>query len=746
MWRGGGVASSVHTNRAGGKPPKEDQSPEPEPAEPTDDNDVLCPLCSELYDDERHQPVLLPRCGHTFCRPCLAKGEKRGHFPCPTCRKRHLKPPVNQIPIHTDLLARAEAFRESKTSASPSPPPWPTMDSELTCAVCSEAYSTGTHDPVLLPSCGHTFCRQCLVNLEKASPRLDCPYCRTTHEGPHPAHLPVVFALLSLAKFFARSKYGVCANHSCAREFWCRTCKVGLCGRCLLEGHVKQQHTVETIDAVMQEKRAQALDSGHRRLAHITNEKASVMNKIHECLFLLCNNCEEAKALGESMRKTKDLMEDARRCVDMDSLLLTIQQLEDYPREDKPKTMDNSKVESTQSLPGCGSEPQHAAPSPNLAIPDHVGDSGEAVGAPCPSFSRRQRLNWSRGSTFNSSLGETSTTANDSRAASPTTGARGDDIGSMSPARHILLGQSNSRDDSSGAGLKKGHSDGGVCDSCEDASDDPLDDTLTAAAAPTTSGPTVGGGSSQTAAGPSGIRCESPTEDGLWLRRCYVQSEDGRLGRIRWQGGRLHMYGLTERPHHHQAFLTLQMWVVESLLEEAPEVFLDLAVGDRRLGRVYIRLMPGLRRAQHFLALALASLGPSYRGVKCSKVECKGRPGECLRVSHYLTTEGNMGSRGVLGGLEWGGDHAHPKREGLVVAASGGKAEYDGCFDICTRDNPAKRFSCPFGQVVSGLQVVREAIRHHPVAHVTIADLGVVLSHQAGTTYYQPCYNDHQVC
>ncbi|KAK8729912.1 hypothetical protein OTU49_008383 [Cherax quadricarinatus] len=99
--------------------PKPEPMPEPEPepettAEDDASSDLLCPLCSELYDDEQREPVLLPRCGHTFCRPCLSKDVKKGHFPCPTCRKRHLKPTVDQLPVQADLLARAEAFRESK--------------------------------------------------------------------------------------------------------------------------------------------------------------------------------------------------------------------------------------------------------------------------------------------------------------------------------------------------------------------------------------------------------------------------------------------------------------------------------------------------------------------------------------------------------------------------------------------------------------------------------------------------------
>ncbi|XP_042217008.1 uncharacterized protein LOC121862751 isoform X1 [Homarus americanus] len=105
--------------------PKPEPKPEPKPnpeeeqaKEEEEDagphSDLLCPLCNDLYDEDKREPVLLPRCGHTFCRPCLSKDSKKGHFPCPTCRKRHIKPVVSDLPVQADLLARVEAYRDSK--------------------------------------------------------------------------------------------------------------------------------------------------------------------------------------------------------------------------------------------------------------------------------------------------------------------------------------------------------------------------------------------------------------------------------------------------------------------------------------------------------------------------------------------------------------------------------------------------------------------------------------------------------
>ncbi|XP_042893012.1 uncharacterized protein LOC122267095 [Penaeus japonicus] len=93
---------------------------------------------------------------------------------------------------------------ENSASALQHPPPF-SMEQDLTCGVCSEVYSEGERDPVLLPNCGHTFCRPCLLSLEKNG-CLECPFCRRLNDGVPVLQLPVVFALLGLTKHFRRSK------------------------------------------------------------------------------------------------------------------------------------------------------------------------------------------------------------------------------------------------------------------------------------------------------------------------------------------------------------------------------------------------------------------------------------------------------------------------------------------------------------------------------------------------------------
>lgn len=175
-------------------------------------------------------------------------------------------------------------------------------------------------------------------------------------------------------------------------------------------------------------------------------------------------------------------------------------------------------------------------------------------------------------------------------------------------------------------------------------------------------------------------------------------------------------------------FLT-QVPAVQLLVpSSAPEVFLELEVAGVVLGRVQIRLWGHLRRAHHFLALCLGTFGPSYQGAKFRAVERKGQPGESLRGGDYLAMDGSGTScRGVMAGLEWGGQHAGPVRKGLIGGGGGGFHESDALFNICLQDKPHGKMSCPFGEVVSGLEVVCQAAHHHPLEKVTIAATGIVV-------------------
>lgn len=187
------------------------------------------------------------------------------------------------------------------------------------------------------------------------------------------------------------------------------------------------------------------------------------------------------------------------------------------------------------------------------------------------------------------------------------------------------------------------------------------------------------------------------------------------------QEGRIHLHALenTEPPENSY---TIPMLPLQNFINpEQPSVFMDLCAGGRWLGRVYIRLIGQSRHAQQFLALCLGVLGATYRGARFSEVGFRGMPGECVVCEEYVTETGTS-NKGILDGLVSEGDEI--RRQGMVF-----KSTWDGAdFLICTRDLRNNTFRCPIGEVVSGLNVVREASRGHgPIREVIITAVGAVL-------------------
>ena len=47
------------------------------------EHDLVCSLCSNDFDELTHVPLMLPMCGHSYCKGCLAKKLIEGDFICP---------------------------------------------------------------------------------------------------------------------------------------------------------------------------------------------------------------------------------------------------------------------------------------------------------------------------------------------------------------------------------------------------------------------------------------------------------------------------------------------------------------------------------------------------------------------------------------------------------------------------------------------------------------------------------------
>ncbi|CAL4067464.1 unnamed protein product, partial [Meganyctiphanes norvegica] len=225
-----------------------------------------------------------------------------------------------------------------------------------------------------------------------------------------------------------------------------------------------------------------------------------------------------------------------------------------------------------------------------------------------------------------------------------------------------------------------------------------------------------------------GLQAEAWIREALPLK-CCAFSHDGRHAKVYWEDGKLYLHTLGSPKV--EVHIKFEITMLESLISLwSPYVFLDLSHNNRSLGRIIIRLWGGLQRAQHFLQLCMGTLGASYKGAYFAGVYRKdgNASGECLKCEEYICSNGTKGRKALLDNLEWKGEHSKDQIEGMVVAAGGGKAEWGGAFHICTRVDPSYKFSCPFGEVVQGLDVVKEVVTYEPVSQVKISDTGVIIN------------------
>nr|XP_045594695.1 uncharacterized protein LOC123755847 [Procambarus clarkii] len=535
------------------------------------------------------------------------------------------------------------------------------MEDELTCVVCSELYAAGTREPVVLPSCGHTFCRQCLYGVVESQGALACPTCRSPHPGTPVQHLPTVFALLNISENFKRSERGGCREHRSPLEFWCRGCQKPLCGHCLLEAHVREGHSVDRATVFVEERKKEIHTRSAQLVQNIRTRTDSVISGILEFIGLIVRGAEESRVLSSSAQTAEKILKDMTGIHSIESMLMSL-----------------TLVESLQAEVNKFS----ASSAPSKEGPPERGDRRTRCDSCCQletSSSVFRQVSVSEAEWQETQIEETEQIA----------------LQDGQEGQNATLEFSESSNPGTKTNPEEVREVRRSSSVCEDEAPD---------------------GSQSTRVGVP----KTP-----WPLRCCVMSSDHRTGELRWDHGRLHLYAL--RNHLDDGHFMVQMSLLQSLMSrEKPQVFLDLGMEGASLGRVYIRLNGRLRRAQHFLALCLGSLGPSYRASKFHGVAKPGAPGETLAGGKYLTPEGTS-VQGLMQGLEWGGEYISEKVEGLVVGARGGEPELDAFFHICTREHKGKKFACAFGEVVEGMDVVHAAVKHVRVREVTIVDVGVVI-------------------
>uniref|UniRef100_A0A670HZG8 Uncharacterized protein n=1 Tax=Podarcis muralis TaxID=64176 RepID=A0A670HZG8_PODMU len=97
---------------------------------------------------------------------------------------------------------------------------------EATCSICLECF----RDPVIIPECGHNFCRACLIQCwEKSEGEASCPLCREIIQHR---------TLIPNRPLGAEGKGRVCEKHQEPLKLFCKEEEAPICVVC----HVSKEH------------------------------------------------------------------------------------------------------------------------------------------------------------------------------------------------------------------------------------------------------------------------------------------------------------------------------------------------------------------------------------------------------------------------------------------------------------------------------------------------------------------------
>ncbi|KAK8741358.1 hypothetical protein OTU49_002625 [Cherax quadricarinatus] len=814
----------------------------------------------------------------------------------------------------------------------------------LTCSVCSEVFDGDVREPVMLPQCGHTFCRPCLLNLQDTEPAFKCPTCRRRYSGPHVVDLPVVYMILDIVATYAAMKapaedlWEACQNHGDPVRLWCHQCQEALCGQCLFERHMTDRHhVVKTQTALEQQKHLIQLQAD-RLTKYINMERKRLTNEFRKVCLQLANIYSQSMILGEHSKTITGILEATEKTEHMKTLVINRRILNKLLTELKAtvsttcdpqlindcipsenRTDSEGDTESRLSSPGFGvkSNFRKAPRDTPIEAGGHDSDMEEESETLSQEDSQgieiaqeesridatqeesqidvaqkesQGNVSQKESTEIDVNQGQMDVAPEESQKGLAQEGSHRDvaqegshrdvaqegshrdvtqegshrdvaqegshrDVAQKGSHRDVAQERSHrdvaqershrdvaqershrdvsqershrdvAKEGSHGDVAQEGshrdvaqegnhrdvakegsHGDvaqegshrdvaqeGSHRDVAQEGShrDVAQEGSHRDVAQERTHKDVAQEGSHRDVAqerthkdvaqegshrdvdqegnhkdmaqegsrgdvaqdgshrdidqegnrinvAPDNLQVPLVREDIEQIQEMTlddVQEPQRRMGEAGssalgysvWQLTRCTPGGSAHWPKLSWGHFMAQLPVVQLLVPpEKPQVFLQLGVGGRSLGSVHIRLWGHLRRAQHFLALCLGTLGPSYKGSRFMYVARKGQPGERLVGGVYVVEGGGSSSHQLMEDLEWRGEYLGPAKEGIVGGSRGRQAKYNSCFCISSRDNPTGQYYCPFGQVVSGLEVVRAAVQHHPVSDVTIMDTGLV--------------------
>ncbi|XP_077344188.1 tripartite motif-containing protein 59 [Lithobates pipiens] len=196
---------------------------------------------------------------------------------------------------------------------------------DLTCSVCFNIYD----DPRIL-KCSHTFCKNCLENINRSSDsyvwrisvgRLKCPTCRGITDVTLGVHtLPINFALKSIVEKFKNNNHfsvRTCAEHQGKQlKLFCLKDRKLICDQCCEVGQ-HQNHPTEELERAYRKERKTASKLlailREQNFTGVTPVIKALEEQLEECKTIIQEDKKEVfnffdKTIEVLERKKQDLL------------------------------------------------------------------------------------------------------------------------------------------------------------------------------------------------------------------------------------------------------------------------------------------------------------------------------------------------------------------------------------------------------------------------------------------------------
>ena len=194
------------------------------------------------------------------------------------------------------------------------------MSSELKCSICLDFYNSSENKPCIL-SCGHSFCRSCLIQLESRF----CSTCRSEFE---PEEYTINYALMSLAENKTEDDdEDICREHNLPKNCECSTHRTMICAACGMVNH-KQCETSFIGEKLSSKKRKfneKELDKDNEKV-HLKSvcRVAKLMVKEIELEKTIKESTEESIQLKET-KKELEKENQRRETIELRKTMITVQ-------------------------------------------------------------------------------------------------------------------------------------------------------------------------------------------------------------------------------------------------------------------------------------------------------------------------------------------------------------------------------------------------------------------------------------